>query len=68
MYPRNAALKAIFNWMKIKGIMFTSLPKEIKAAVKELQKKEMIKSYKEQLNAFLKLMKTYQITKNQKYL
>lgn len=55
MYPRNAALKAIFNWMKIKGIMFTSLPKEIKAAVKELQKKEMIKSYKEQLNAFLKI-------------
>lgn len=50
MYPRNAAIHTIEKWKIAKK---NELSKEIMIALKELRKKEVIKSYKEQINKIL---------------
>ncbi len=53
MYPRNAALSTLEEWIKTSEIEFKDFPNEIYNAVEKLAEKEVIKKYKEKINNLL---------------
>lgn len=55
MYPRNAALNTIEEWMKIIEIEVQDFPDGIYDTLLELSKKEVIKTYKEKINKILNI-------------
>lgn len=55
MYPRNAAINTISMWKKKTKKDIKSFPKTLIKALQELNKKEVIKSYKERINAILEI-------------
>lgn len=55
MYPRNAALTTLEEWVKVSGIEFENFPDNLYKAVQDLSEKEVIKKYKEKINKLLNL-------------
>ena len=53
MYPRNAALNTIEEWIRITKISIEDFPEGIYETLQELSKKEIIKNYKEKINKIL---------------